>query len=519
MEKHRNTLLASLNAITEDANPSQLTGTFVVHDFLCSWNKQIIPKEVCEENMQSLVGQYICCKYIPKEENGGEDALGDHEVSVEINRDTGMEMMSTNTIPIGHITEVWIEDEKLWCRATLWLNKFYNTLSFLNEMIENGINIPCSVEYAYSNFEVQEGIQTVKTPIYYEALCILNPIDRGDAKAVLPAYDCSRFNGFSFNEAIIEDVNKKEEKESMNDRNGGADTMENVFVKALNDISLGEQRDKLMVALSRILSAEEYNNAWIGLYNVYTDYVIYETYCDNAWKTFRIDYTVQGDEIVVNAESKKEVTLTYGYENVETTQEETSIEGATVSINKKDEEDEEETTDENTDETSDKEEEEEDEDKKSSKNSTDEPVDEPVATVVDNTKELETIASLNTQIATLQAQVAELLPYKEEIEKKAQEEAFNSVYSEYEQKFVGVNAKEEFETDEVQALVKEVLNAENSLNAKLQLADKLLELSNKLLTTTKETKPFGVELCSKEPKRLVPQKSTSSNVFCGIDLS
>ena len=507
MEKHRNTLLASLNAISEDSNPSQLVGNFVVHDFCQSWNNQIITKEICEENMQSLVGQYICCKYTPKEQNCGEDALGSHEVSTEVNRDTGEEIMSTNTVPIGHITDVWIENEEFNCRATLWLNKFYNTLSFLNEMIENGVNVPCSVEYAYSNYEVQDGIQTVKSPIYYEALCILNPIDRGNVKAVLPAYDCSKFNGFSFNEVIEKDIVVEE---STNNRKE-ADKMDNVFVKALNEISLGDQRDKIMTALSKTLSAEEFNNAWIGQYNMYSDHVIYETYCGDTWRTYRMDYSLQGDEVVLNAESKREVELTYtdkvSHNNSETV-EVTTVGEETPNVSVNEVEVQEETEVVETEETQ----------TEVSINETEE-VDNEEQAIADNSKELETIASLNAQIAELNAQVAQLLPFKEEFEKKAQEEAFNSVYSEYEEKFVSVNAKEEFESEEVQSLIKEVLDTEKSLGAKLALADKLLEFSNRLLTNAKEApKPFGVELCSKEPKNLVPQKP-ATKVFCGIDLS
>ena len=59
----KNTINMSLNSINKTDNPSQLEGIFIVHDFEKSWNNAVITKEVCEENMHYLVGQYICCKY------------------------------------------------------------------------------------------------------------------------------------------------------------------------------------------------------------------------------------------------------------------------------------------------------------------------------------------------------------------------------------------------------------------------------------------------------------------------
>lgn len=510
MDNKKTTLNATLKSFNSNVkdNPNQLVGDFVVHDFNLSWNGQIITKEICEENMQSLVGQYICCKYISKEENNGEDALGDHEVDVEINRDTGTEMMCTNTVPIGHITDVWInEDEEFCCRATLWLNKFYNTLSFLEEMIEYGINIPCSVEYAYSNYEVKDDVQYVNSPIYYEALCILNPIDRGEQKKVLPAYDCSKFNGFSFNSAITKDIDN--EKDSKNERKEHDKVEENIFLKSLNGLSLGDTRDKLMSALAKTLSAEEFNNAWISQYNIFSDYVVYETYCDNTWKTFRIDYTVENDEIVLNADSKREVMLKQEYVDLNSASADEPQIADGVSLNSAGDVDVTDVTIETVD-----------TDVENADVSLNDANVDPQAdadTNVDVLANKEEILALNTQIAELQAQVNELLPYKEELEKKAQEEAFNSIKAEYEVKFNSLNAKEKFESEEVQALLKDVLDEEKSVNARLGLADMLLKLSEEMINKGTKSTKVGIELCAKETKNLVP--TSNKGVFCGIDLS
>ena len=134
-ETLKNSINFSLNSINKTENPNQLEAVFVVHDFERSWNNAVITKEVCEENMHYLLGQYICCKYIPREENNGLDALGSHEACVEINRDTGKEMAGTNTVPIGHITDVYIdkgiksngeEGEVFYCKASLALSRIKN---------------------------------------------------------------------------------------------------------------------------------------------------------------------------------------------------------------------------------------------------------------------------------------------------------------------------------------------------------------------------------------------------------
>ena len=489
----KNTINMSLNSINKTDNPSQLEGIFIVHDFEKSWNNAVITKEVCEENMHYLVGQYICCKYISKEENNGLDALGSHEAYIDINRDTGEEMMATNTVPIGHITEVYIangiksdgtEGEVFYCKATLWLNKFYNVLSFLNEMVENGVNVPCSVEYGYSNFVMQDGVRYDQSPIYYEALCILNPIDRGSIKAVLPAYDSSKFEGFSFNEAIQADL---ENSKSSNEKEGVE--MENIFKKALNSISLGEQRDKILEAMSKVLTAEEFNNAWIGMYGIYPDYVAYESVVDNEWKSFKIPYSLnESDEIVLDMEGKVEVQYELVEKEIQTSLNEklAQLEETNESLNGRVSELEE-------------------ENKKIVK------LEEDLAT------EKETQVSLNEKIAELETQVEELAPFKAEAEQLQYNAKLEEAKTNYETRFVKLNAKETFETEEIQKLIEDTISndIEVSTNARTQLADTLIDLAS---AEKEEDKQIIVEQCGKKIEGLVPSSKTMKNEYCGINL-
>ncbi len=477
----RNKLEFSLNSISETNNPSQLEATFVVHDFLTSWNGAVISKEVAQENIQYLVGQYICCKYIPKENNDGLDALGDHEAGFEINRDTGSKMVSTNTVPIGHITEAYIdmgtqsdgtEGEVVYCKATLWLNKFYNVLSFLNEMVESGINVPCSVEYAYSNYEMKDGIRYDQSPIYYEALCILNPIDRGDIKQVLPAYDSSKFEGFSFNSLVEADIHN-----SKNESKEGVKTMENIFYKALNGLSLGDQRDKVMVALSKNLTAEEFNNTWISMYDIEADVVKYETCVDGEWKKFAIPYSItEGQEIELNMAEKAE----WEYQAVikEVIKEVPVVdEEATKAFNSK--------------------------------------IEELEGNLL---SEKDSVVSLNAQIVSLTEEVAKLEAYKTQLEEIEHNAKVEAVQAEYKAKFEVFNSVDKFESEEVQALVLETLDEEKSMNAKLAIADILVEVASSQVTVpvTEETTPV-VELCNKKTKPLVPSHKTGAE-YCGINL-
>lgn len=440
----KNIINMSLNSISKTNNPSQLEAIFVVHDFKRSWNNAIITKEVCEANMHYLLGQYICCKYVPKYENNGQDALGNHEAYLDINRDTGEEMVATGTVPIGHITEVYIAEgetsdgtigEVFYCKAILWLNKFYNVLSFLNEMVENGINVPCSVEYGYSNFIMQDGVRYDQSPIFYEALCILNPIDRGDIKQVLPAYDSSKFKGFSFNEAIQVDI---ENNMNTNQKEGDLEVEnENIVVEEAQEETIEEVAEQ-------VEAVEE---------------VVEET--------VEIEAT---EEVVEEAIETEEVVETEKVEEVE----ETSETEVLVSENTRLKE--------------------------------------------ELTTEKEEKLNLVKEVASLKKQIEELIPFKAKVEEMEYNEKLQEVVAQYKEKFTTLNALDKFETDEVQALVKDTLDNEKSVNAKLSLADMLVNLAtNSFVKEEKSNDTMIKEACSKKVKSLVPT-SKSSTEYCGINL-
>jgi hypothetical protein len=94
----------SLNSLeTVPNDPIILRSDIVIFDFEKSGNNQIITKEVALDNMKFLIGKRLCCKYINKDDNGGEfDALGTHEQYETTNR-TGNEVIYTDTEGIGQL--------------------------------------------------------------------------------------------------------------------------------------------------------------------------------------------------------------------------------------------------------------------------------------------------------------------------------------------------------------------------------------------------------------------------------
>ena len=500
--KNKTKLNFSLNSLSETSNPSQMEATFIVHDFEKSWNNGVITKEVCEENMSYLVGQYICCKYISKEENDGLDALSDHCQTSEINRDTGKEMMATGTTPIGHITEVFIQEqengqEALYCKAILWLDKFYNCLSFLNEMLEAGISIPCSVEYSYKNYTLKDEVIYVQSPVYYSALCILNPIDRNKIKKVLPAYDCSMMVGYnSLNEAIDADLKLQD---SANDKKvkgeSESEKMENIFIKALNSISLGDIRDAIFKQLSETMVANEFNSMWLSNYDIFDDYFVYESYLDGDWKTYKVNYTKSEDGITVDYSSKVEVSFKRvmvekeTMEAMESSMNELQDKVATLEAEK------EETTE--------------------SLNSANEKITELEAEVSALKDDKITLAE---EVKSLNNKVEELSPYKEEADKEAYEKSLNEKQEYYKAKFTAVGGEEVYASEEVQGLIKETLDLEKSANAIEKLKDLVIEMIAMPKSLNEKEKETTIkESCSKKLENLIPtEKSTVE--FYGFEI-
>ena len=65
-------LLYSINK-AEGKIETNLYADFIIHGFECSHNGQVIEEEVCEENMDTLIGAPVLVKYYNEGDKGKDD--------------------------------------------------------------------------------------------------------------------------------------------------------------------------------------------------------------------------------------------------------------------------------------------------------------------------------------------------------------------------------------------------------------------------------------------------------------
>lgn len=456
--------LFSMNAAT-DKMQTTLSSKFVIHGFDVSWNGQVITEEVCAENKDTLIGKPVLVKYY-NEGQKDKDHLGDHGVYLTKNRDTGEDMTATNTIAIGTFTSATIEEvefngKMIRClvgNADLWIDRYYNICSLLNEWLENGIYIMCSCEYIFKNYEMKDEVQYIKTPYSYTGHTILNSEEKDGYGIVLPAYDEATM--LSWNAALRED--------EINNLKNEVTHLENVFLTSLNEISLGETRRGIYDALANVMTAAEYERMWMSDWQIFNDYFVYETYMDNEWKYFKVNYTKSDDGITVDYANKTEVKFENVLVEVNIAQQQTQ-----TAVNEAKAELETKINELNT---------------KISETET-----ELNAAKEEVVTQKETTVSLNETITSLNEQIQGLSDYKEKYEKEVYNQKLSEALETYKAKFEKLNAVDKFEAEDVQALVADTLDGEKALSAKGQLADILIALVDSVNTAKSQTKQTIVE--------------------------
>ena len=469
-------LLFALNEAKEKMQTT-LNAKFVIHGFDVSWNGQIIEEDVCKENMETLIGQPVLVKYY-NEGNAKKDHLGTHEVYVTKNRDTGEDMQATDTVAIGTFQSVAIEDVdfnggKKRClvgNAELWADRYWNVCSLLNEWLENDVHIFCSCEYTFRNYEMKDNVQYIKSPYAYTGHTILNSEEKDGYGIVLPAYDEATM--VCWNEALHKDEQSNNQK--------GVNKLENVFLTALNELSMGETRRGIYDALANVMTAAEYQYMWLSDWQIYNDYFVYETYENDEWKHYKVGYSKSGDDITVDYASKTEVK----YESVMVevnevqAQIETAVNEAKVELEAKIEDLNGQLSE-----------------KEAALNTAQEEV----------VAQKETVVSLNETITSLNATIEGLSDYKEKYEAEVYNQKLNEATEKYKAKFEKLNAMDKFELDETQTLIAETIDAEKSLNAKDKLADMFIELLD------------SVNVQHKTQKNTVTEPGTSLNNLGGTN--
>ena len=442
--------LLSINR-SEGKIETNLYAPFIIHDFERSWNNQVITEDVCAENMNTLIGQPVLVKYYGDGDKT-KDHLGTHEVYTTTNRDTGEDMMATDTFAIGtfqsvEITDMEVDGTTKRCLvgyAQLWLDRYYNVCSLLNEWIEKGIQIFCSCEYIFKNYEMKNDVQYIKSPYSYTGHVILNSEEKDGYGIVLPAYDVATM--LSWNAALHRD---NETKESTN----GVSDLENVFVTSLNGLSLGEKRDGIYKALANVMTAAEYMHMYISDYSINDDYFYYETYNEEVseWETYKVNYSTSEDGVTVDFENRTKMEVKVEMVEAETAknQLETAVEEAKAELQTTIEELNSKVSEQETELNSLKE---------------------------DNVAQKETVVSLNEKIVELNSTIESLNEYKVKFEADQYAAALNEAMEIYKAKFERLNALNKFEEEGVQALIADTLDAEKSLDAKGALSDMLIEL-------------------------------------------
>ena len=476
--------LYSLNDNADDGLDTNLHATFVIHDFEKSWNGQIITEEECSANMNTLINKPILVQYF----NDGDkmkDHLGDHGVYITKNRDTGEDLVATNTFAIGTFTKVYIDEisiegqlkRVLLADAILWQDRYYNVCSLLKEWNNKGIAIHCSCEYIFYNFEMNNGYQYIKSPFSYEGHTILNSEIKDGYDIVLPAYDNARF--VQFNSAVAKDIEMNEPSKNNTSDNAkseeGMITLDNIFKKSLNNISLGDLREQIFSALEKIMNAEEFNHMWLSNYGIFDGYFIYETYVDGEWKNFKVNFT-KGEDNTISLDSENKIEVDFKQivvpvDMAQNTLDQAVAEKDTLIANLKEEL----------------------EEKQSMNNCLAQKL----------TEQEELVIELSSSINELNKTVESLNAYKEQMEAEQFERLLNEQLEVYKTKFEAVNAMDQFETEEVQGYIRNTLNAEKAVESRLALADILLG------AITVETK-------SRNAKQIVVEPSKSLNNLTGV---
>lgn len=488
-EKLKGMMKMSLNSINPSDDPTIVEAIFVVHDFLVSGNKQQITEDVAKEYINTLVDKPIVCHYVKQEDNYGIDGLKGHEDTTDIDRSTGDDIQHQDTISVGVITESWIAEGTMsnceignvvYCKAKLWKDKYRNIIGLLQEWMENGIRVNVSVEYLFMNYEVLNKVQIIKAPIIYTGLCLIQSEDVLNLPKLAPSYDSAYMVSMNaLNDAINIDI-----EVSLNNKNKmeDGDKMENMFLKSLNEKSFGDIRDALYVALSKVMTADEYYNVWISTWSTFDTYFVYETLEGDKWVHYKVTYTKgENDEITIDYASKVKVERQDVW--VEVSVATVQVEDMTTSLNTIQGE------------------------KSELEKSLNEKDVEIEGLKSELVTEKESVVSLNETITSLNTEIEVLKPYKEAAEQEAYEKSLNEKQDFYKEKFEKLGKLDVFESEDIQDTIVKSLNTETKVDAELKLNSTLVELLSSFNAKV-EDKPSNFQEPTKSLNSLRPKSNS-----------
>lgn len=442
MEKKRKLFDIKLNSLSETDNPTKVEVEFIIHDFEVNHNNVLIRKETAQKALSTLKDCPIVARYYPVSSAGkNDDALGSHEVFLDKDRKTGETIIGYNTVPIGVFTEPayikTIEEngktkEVVAGKGVLWASRFPNVIGLLKEWLDNGVTIHSSMEILYDEFHFKDGVEEILNYVY-EGHCILNSEDRGNHSKVYPAYDISKLTRLVAQAVLNEHgLNSKEDKSV------------STFKKIL-ELSHSDIRTLLYQELSKVLSENEYENSWIV--DVWDNRFIYQIWIENQGaKFYEVPYTKSENAVSIDFENKNEVVQEVRWIKVEEVQDlQTKLE-----------------------------------EKENEIKAIQQQLDEANSGLQNLKAEKENIENqfkeATEKLVYLNAQIEELKEIKEQYQKEQYEKALKEKQDYYLAKFEAVNAKEKFESEEVQELIKKAVHDnDEGRNAILQLNSMLVE--------------------------------------------
>jgi len=493
--------LNSLNQSEDDFTILKFVG--ISHDFELSKNSQIVTQEVCEENLQTLIGKPITAKYIKDEET---DNLAGHGEILDVFRENEELFVSSDALAIGHITDTYIkkheEKKVLFIEGELWLDRYPNICSLLLEWQKRDIAIYSSVEYKYKNYNVEEGIEYIKSPIYYLGQCILASETRGDLPKVEPAYDSAQLLSINeltkYNKLVAKEVlNKHKKEDSQNNYKGGnivSDKKDKVL-KKICELSQSDVRTILYAELKATMSEADYDNSYIV--DIYETYFILNIYDADGSKYYKVTYSKSDDDANIDYTNKSEVEQVWQtIENVSQLQTENNQLKEEIetlknndskdlisknenlsNLNKNLEEENKKLIDANTL-------------LKGEKVSLNEKLEEASNKAIELNKKLEETTN----------EITNLTEFKEKYIKQKNEALLEEAQSYFKDKFEAVNAKNEYNSEEVQNLIKLSINeTDEGKNAKSKLTTMLIDLidtkpSKNSINTNNSDKHYGSSL-------------------------
>ena len=440
-----------LNEVKHDASdPTKTHASFIIMDTSTSLNNVEVSEEVLLEAASSILGMPIVTKFLKDEAD-----FGDHEDFLDEDKN-GNKFVNRGTIAIGSFTsEGYMDDIEIngeskrvfMADGVLWRSRYPDAIQLLVDLFNEGKSIPMSCEYLYANYSFIDGVEVHHSPIYFEGHCLLG-------QTVAPAYESATVLSLNqlkeFKQLVAQVLNQEkevmdlEEKENTQvNENEEVETEQEEQKTQLNELSLYQISDEVRNQVKASIDNEE----WLWVSDIYQSYAVIAVETDTDYKHYKYEYSVDGEVVTVNLESKTEVQEKREWQSVTN-----SLNEEITTLNTKIEE------------------------LTSSKND-----------LADKfTQATETITTLN-------AQIEELKPIQEQLLNVQRETQLNEANEKYESAFNKINAKEVFDTEEVQTLVTQSIeDGEIGVNAKLALNDKILEL----VVTKQEDREMQTQLNS-----------------------